>query len=939
MAILVTSIALVIGSRRNSTANHSSYLVSLAHESALEDALGKLIKSTTREHFTVYKVDQYYITSWFDEEKKRWVHQPLAGGLSEELSMVNENAPFTPFSKELEAGKNPIKIIIKDETVTVPRINLGNGISYSYWIEDLNKNLEYEVLTHEGDWYGPHLTQDEKKRMNQDKIYEQRHLGINVFSSGENGRREVPSDFSDPFAPRNDIPFPLTAIMEKNWDEYLIDQGILRTELPDEYGELYNYINTGLADTIAHDIVPYGFGYPNAGELKLNLNEMVDLAPDLAVEQISSQLQHILGFQDSPEAYALRGISVDPEYPSESRYGGFPANHESYTRTIAANIIDYADIDSKPTLNRIGENKYRGLDAYPHYTEASRRYYLSDATEQGVVLQIRNFLELYNPTSQTVSGYLKFKFTPSPNHLIKTGGNEFPLPIEDLYYWDGVITIPPNGYRVLEVTQDLDGDFIGDKEAYLHYELGSTGAPSVTASRQSSKGNLIEIFWRPEQDGKPTSANDFFLIDGTVYGGLDVAHTSLIDTSNKNANNTLHGIPLFPGMTGDTRNTFYCSKQVSALNYATRSSFGGPNDYQLDTAGIVSPEALFPDRCYSPLQYGTDVRGSASSPSRGMRYPGEFGYVRWDNPEGVQSKNLEEASGNSISQFYVSPSDDNYLRHLQPISNKNYFSSLGELGNIYDPAQWKRARRPTRGGVIDNNYESNDYALNDEGELMKASELSEFGGGITLAIGSPEFHCFNRQGYESSRLLDQFRITESPVRSLKGKINLNTAPRPVLQALFSGFLHQDDQIIGEFTEQARNSSDDIASSLADGIIFARAERPFLSLSDIALAKAPLDGELLPLFGEKTFYQSHNAAVHTDLWNDQGREELFRKMNDLFTTQSRSYRIHLQIEVERHGITSSIGKEVEVTLHPTLDSNKMIDRSTPSRIKIHRLIKK
>ncbi len=987
IVVVLSLLSLVTPWRASNHAYKRNYHYDLALESALQDGLGQVLHATNRDHFLTHMVTdeegetQYYVISWFDSDESQWVHQPLVAGVSaQKLGFKGMYDGYAKYSGGIDVGVNPMEMDdlgwqlggIKRLSLTTPRIELGNGLSYSYWIEDLNGLLDYEALAHEGNnerlSYDPYLTSKEQQQRAEAKIIDQRHLGLNVFSSGLDGQHEFPVDYDQPFTKRLQNPngagappeHPFAPLFAQEFPAYMASESTVLSEISTDYEALRGAFTFRLADTIESEVVPYGHNYENAGEPKMNLNAELS-SGKVAVQRVATRIKKVRGFKDNAEEYGAVGIYVNPEFPSEARYGGFPVETESYCATLAANILDYADAGSVPRVERgLTSGNYRGIDAYPYYTEASRRYYLSDATEQGVVIQIRNFIELHNPTNQTLHGYLKFNLYPDQDHKIIINGAEYPLPLEELFYWGGLITIEPNKYRVLELTQDLDDDFIGDEEAYLHYELADSSG-TATASRTASEGNRMEIWWcsidNSEED-PPSDISDFSLVGGVVHGSFNIADTGrtlngLIDTNNKNANNTLHGIPLEIGMKGDSRSVFYCQKKdIRGLTYATQTSFGGQNNYLFKEAGVISNTTLFPDAYYDSENYGLDVRGCTATPSRGMRYPGEYGYVKWDNPEGVLSQNLEEASGNMKSQYYVTQSEDDAERYFQPISNKGYFTSLGELGNVFDPAQWRHVRRPTRqeaGATVDDAlYASDDYTRNPEGEMMSAVELGEYGGGITLAIGSPEFHCFAspegeaRQGYEAARLLDQFRVTESPIRSLKSRINLNTAPRSVLLALFSGFLHEQDQIIGAFVRQPRNSTGDVASGLADGIIAARQKRPFLSLSDISLAKAPFsEGEGdLPIFGEKARFESngeeeHGFGIHQQLWSDQGREELFRRMSDLFTTQSRSYRIHIQVENTKAGTESVVRKSFDVTLHPYLNNDLTVDTSRFPQVKIHK----
>ena len=974
-ALAVASLMQIRPSRASGHAYQRGVTLQLAEKSAREAALGLLIVATNRPSFVIHMISdeknrpQYYVASWYEPNRQEWMHQPLVSATEvTQLASTDESDRYLEYNGELNEGEPLIEMselswgTAGRFSQAVPAVELENGLSYSYWIEDLNGRIDFEALNYQSandSWsYDRFLSEDEQEQRARDMVRDHRHLGLTTLSSGSEGVTEFPVNYEEPFSPRlvNELEsvsppdHPLVEFWELGLPPYLARAEIVRSSLEDEYKDLVEYCSFGLADTIEVEAVPYGLEYANAGTVKLNLNEELRLSEvdggEASVDKVAERIKQVRGFKDNAAEYEAVGIEVSEESPVESRYGGFPTGQQSYCKTLAANILDYADRDHAPSQPAGGNSgNYRGVDSYPFYTESSRRYYLSDATELGAVLQIRNFIELYNPTDKPIHGFLKTRFSPSGRHRVSLGGAEYALPPEELFYWDGLIVIEPNSYRVLELTQDLDGDKIGDPEAYLHYELASGGGGNaITAGRTASEGNQLEIYWSPAEPEKE-EPDQFYLVDGLIHGGFDISSTSLIDTLEKNANNTLHGIALYEGMTGDPRATFYNQNEdVGALNYALRTSFGGPNDYQLDESGKINNASLFPSPHHDALNHGKDVRGCTSTPSRGMRYPGEHGYVKWDNPEGVKGQDLELASGDMISQFYVEQSRDHHLRSLQSISNQGYFTSLGELGNVFDPAQWSQVYQPTKevdGEIIRNpDYLIANYGEDKNGAPLEAEELGVFGGGMTLAIGSPEFHCFAsldgdaRRGYEGARLLDQFRVTDSPLRSLKSRINLNTAPRAVLQALFAGITNKDDEVMKSFTRAPRNAENEVASVFADGIIAARKERPFLALSDIALAKSLYEDESLPLFGEKIWYQGGSFDVRRELWSDLGREELFRKSCDLFTTQSRSYRIHIQVEQEGGDYTSTIRKSFDVTLHPYLNEDRSIDQSRPPQVKFH-----
>ena len=160
-----------------------------------------------------------------------------------------------------------------------------------------------------------------------------------------------------------------------------------------------------------------------------------------------------------------------------------------------------------------------------------------------------------------------------------------------------------------------------------------------------------------------------------------------------------------------------------------------------------------------------------------------------------------------------------------------------------------------------------------------------------------------------------------------------------------GFSHESDEVInsGEpFVRQPKlNRDPSLASAFSNGIIESRGKIPYLSLSDVALTRALIGGnEELYLLGEKAAYeangdQANRFSIQQNVWNDEGREELFRRMNDLFTTKSRSYRVHLKAEYKK-GIKSRMAVKVfDVTIIPKRDPDNQyrIDSSESPEVRI------
>jgi len=193
--------------------------------------------------------------------------------------------------------------------------------------------------------------------------------------------------------------------------------------------------------------------------------------------------------------------------------------------------------------------------------------------------------------------------------------------------------------------------------------------------------------------------------------------------------------------------------------------------------------------------------------------------------------------------------------------------SIGELGHIFDPAQAADSGEASSGGF----------------------PLSIFvaGGGRTLRIGHPEqpfaVNPWEVSGKRAIELLDLFTVNSTNASSTnfpttRGRININTAPQPVLEALFYGISPTSD---AAFTNSVIGS--DEAATLAQLLM---TNRPYHKLSDLHKITSGL--------ADATNYTpalAANIAGKAAVF-DRAREEAFGKMVGLATVQSRAFRIYV-----------------------------------------------
>jgi hypothetical protein len=221
------------------------------------------------------------------------------------------------------------------------------------------------------------------------------------------------------------------------------------------------------------------------------------------------------------------------------------------------------------------------------------------------------------------------------------------------------------------------------------------------------------------------------------------------------------------------------------------------------------------------------------------------------------------------------------------------------------------------------------------------------GGGTTLRIGRAEHQRFaftNMYGnsvpsipnmaMSSAALLDLFCLTNStnsaggPYSLGGGKINLNTAPAPVLRALAGGILlNNDPALINNLSAIAPSHPvpPAMAEAFAQGVMRFRSQYPFLTpshLSFIGTDPTWPNTSTWPtnsVFGNTNIITLDNTApgntfggstrINVNEWNDQAAEEWFSKIYALSSCQSYNYRIYVVAQLvatNSSGQTNAIG---------------------------------
>lgn len=149
--------------------------------------------------------------------------------------------------------------------------------------------------------------------------------------------------------------------------------------------------------------ITMNYGNGNNEVEKLNINRVM-----YEVENGGSRSDKVTEIKNHIESYI-------PDF--KERGGDFP---EDYVKTIAANIIDYADTDSQSTYSsadpsKVDSSGYRGVDSYPFVNEllfvvTRENTGDSDSEKSFVKITVEPWVELWNPSDQMIEGSIAFKY-------------------------------------------------------------------------------------------------------------------------------------------------------------------------------------------------------------------------------------------------------------------------------------------------------------------------------------------------------------------------------------------------------------------------------------------------------------------------------------------------------------------------------------------------
>jgi len=633
-------------------------------------------------------------------------------------------------------------------------------------------------------------------------------------------------------------------------------------------------------------VIPFVLGIQPglAGTPRVNLNALLALPPGTAVDEMAAMIRAAL-----------------PDF--DHRKGGFP---EDYVKTLAANAIDYADTDAKPTLK---SNEYRGLDAYPLLSEIALQVgYLGMANHNDrkiMTFRFKLFAELCNPTTQAVSGDARLSYEvalPMDGIGSGVGGDTFDSPallanpaiathdltrIDNLYWSHPVsVALQPNQYLCYlfaDVTYHMDvgaaSDYIPDSTPFSLNE--SEGASGVSLMWNTSVVERSPRILR--QQGLIHYQNK----NGETVSGFKAGKP---DTLTKAA---------LPGSVYNDHSRMYYNMGDPRITHYLRSA-------QLDENAF--PENSSPNRRNVRLDiYKDDAPNKPKVYARVL--PSEWPDGGHNAAVGSWSPGTDDKTAMTDPKFDFPYDPQMRYSAPQAISNRGRFFSVTELGRVFDPIMHAPVFSSSEDTTSFRSKGKLPASSNCWPDVVSSEPSAFYGGGNTLRIGRPEHPAFdqgNAPGLRAASLLDLFHVglstsdnaaeREGPLIRIAGQVNINTATRDTLRALAAGALVMDPRL-------ARQLSDDHlgapsmarptaplalapatllleADRVADAVILGR---PFGSTAGLALAKEP-SGKYV--FGNRELYPD---ATNIE-WTDAAAEETFARVYEGSTVRSRNFRI-------------------------------------------------
>lgn len=593
-------------------------------------------------------------------------------------------------------------------------------------------------------------------------------------------------------------------------------------------------------------LIPHDAGFALGGEPKLNLNELLIEADahtnrtDVVkarqvVEKVADHIdRHLPEFRKRAGGYPL---------PRARPLNDRPVHEKAYLKTLAAGMVDYADLDVLPTMNidRGGAGKengpdsealieYRGMDAFPLVNELWQRHRYERVLNGGrtVDYSLTDYVELWNMTNQEITGdvLLSFEYrgrlsvgsvlvpvmstveSNLPNARVISGR---PIKEDGLEgRWlrpepqkyssagnapNGSVTLKPNEVTVLRcppVMFQIDGSGIEVITGVQYF-----GQPAHGNDERESRYRLAF---------RPKGAAEYTVVD-LPFATLERYQLSSTASTRQRFNVNQCGLSYrlrdrqWAFNVGDTRASYFIDYHQEVIDYVNGSSPWGRNFRRFARMAGEVRTFLWPDGGHNSLPSSQRI--------------GDMNHNPVDGPAPAAASDIP---ANTRPPVNAGNNAAERLKYVQHLSSRGRFFSPTELGHVFDPVMWNPNGNQWAdvevlyGQHADIPAEVFDQSLN----ATALDAHKRFCGGNTLRIGRPEHSAFRPdyrepaereserpvdRGMAASSLLDLFHsgnpnalTVEAAVGNLlriDGHVNVNTATRGTLRALLAGRLQMD----------------------------------------------------------------------------------------------------------------------------------------------------
>jgi len=644
------------------------------------------------------------------------------------------------------------------------------------------------------------------------------------------------------------------------------------------------YVTTGLRHwTNAYERIPFGLGYSNCGTSDRGTNKY-NLATGSSVADIAATITtNLPGFTN--------------------RAGGMNGN--TYVSNIAANIVDLFDSDNFATT---AGNSVRGIDSYPFVNEIWDRFELNNDVKVETSnptnwvltynLTITTWMELWNISSQPITSGSMSIFYRNREILTNrtSGANDIPVSFTNgLNYttnlsWNFTTNFLPTNPSVSDLTNSRISPNSFHMVRFPPFTVNVSTNLKIPAGTDPKKTNLV-LLWAT--NGNLNGYATYFSSNSASLPSSMSTHPSRVDSSSSAFNGIQRNTNKANTHFLDSSQTVWWRGNATPNSDLTLALTGDPRImfHLSPTAGQTWWDHQFESGRASWWARNT-MGGGASNYTVNLNLWPEYSHNSSSYP------NTTDPSSNPLSITMPSQETNKPVQIIYNIPPTN----IVQLGQTFDPMQWSY------------NVNNNTNGL----PLTGATAASSSGGGHTLRIGRAEHPRFawtkpsaanasdpsipNMQ-MSAAALLDLFCLSNQFDEG--GKINLNTAPAPVLRALAGGIYLRSDPALFPGSNNF-SIPPAMAEAFAQGVMRFRAKYPFYSpsqLSFIGTATNWPNTNTWPtnaVFGNtNAIYlatNSVNTLTSTSLgitnWNDQAAEEWFAKIFKLSTVYSRNFRVYV-----------------------------------------------